>query len=70
MESLWSVSKLLSTESVGSRFELVANCVHTADADATVLSRRRCVLGLRYLHHIRQSDILVHLTVGVELSQL
>ena len=31
MESVWSVSKL-STESVGSRRELVANCVHTADA--------------------------------------
>jgi len=29
MESVWSVSKL-STESVGSRRELVANCVHTA----------------------------------------
>ena len=25
----------LSTEFVGSRRELVANCVHTADADAT-----------------------------------
>jgi len=36
MESVWSVSKL-STESVGSRRELVANCVHTADADATEL---------------------------------
>jgi len=36
MESLWSVSKL-STESVGSRRELVANSVHTADADATRL---------------------------------
>ena len=36
MESVWSVSKL-STESVGSRRELVANCVHTADADATQL---------------------------------
>ena len=34
MWSVWSVSKL-STESVGSRRELVANCVHTADADAT-----------------------------------
>ena len=34
MESVWPVSKL-STESVGSRRELVANCVHTADADAT-----------------------------------
>ena len=31
IESVWSVSKL-STESVGSRRELVANCVHTADA--------------------------------------
>jgi len=30
-ESVWSVSKL-STESAGSRRELVANCVHTADA--------------------------------------
>ena len=36
MESVWSVSKL-STEYVGSRRELVANCVHTADADATQL---------------------------------
>ena len=34
MESVWTVSKL-STKSVGSRCELVANCVHTADADAT-----------------------------------
>jgi len=33
MESVWSVSKL-STESGGSRRELVANSVHTADADA------------------------------------
>ena len=32
MESVWPVSKL-STESVGSRRELVANCVHTAYAD-------------------------------------
>jgi len=39
MESVWSVSKL-STESVGSRCELVANCVHTADADATKQFRR------------------------------
>jgi len=31
MESVWSVSNL-STESVGIRRELVANCVHTADA--------------------------------------
>ena len=39
MESVWTVSKL-STESVGSRRELVANCVHTADADATKQFRR------------------------------
>jgi len=38
-----SVSKL-STESVGSRRELVANCVHTSDADAT--KQFRCVLGI------------------------
>jgi len=46
---LCSVSKL-STESVGSRRGLVANSVHTADADSrrdsTVESRRRWVLGL------------------------
>ena len=36
--SVWSVSKL-STESVDSRRELVANYVHTADADATQLRR-------------------------------
>ena len=36
MESVWSVSKL-STESVGSRREPVANTVHAADADATRL---------------------------------
>jgi len=40
MESVWSVSKL-STESVGSRRELVAYCVHTADdANATKQFRR------------------------------
>jgi len=52
VKPLWSVSKL-STESVGSRRELVADCVHTA-ADATrrnstVESRRLTqmyVLGL------------------------
>jgi len=36
MESIWPVSKL-SSETVGSRRELVANSVHTADADATRL---------------------------------
>jgi len=48
MQSVWSVSKLL-TKSVGSRRELVANCVHTGDADATKQSscwRRRCVLRI------------------------
>ena len=45
MESVWSVSKL-STESVGSRRQLVANCVHTADADATKQFRRVGVGGL------------------------
>jgi len=48
MESVWSVSKL-STECVGSRRELVANCVHShRRRDKTVSSRRRrrCVLGI------------------------
>ena len=36
MESVWSVSKL-STDSVGSRRQRVANSVHTADADAMQL---------------------------------
>jgi len=40
MESVWPVYKL-STESVGSRRELVANyCVYTADAVATKQFRR------------------------------
>jgi len=45
MESAWSVSKL-STESVCSRRELVANCVHTADAEATKQFRRIGVGGV------------------------
>jgi len=45
MESVWSISKL-STESVGSRRELVANCVHTVDADATKQFRRVGVGGV------------------------
>ena len=45
MESAWPVSKL-STESVGSRRELVANCVHTAHADATKQFRRVGVGGV------------------------
>jgi len=39
MEFVWSVSKL-STESVDSRRELVANYVHTADATSTRQLRR------------------------------
>jgi len=35
--------KKLSTESVGNRRELVANCVHTADADAT---KQFCRVGV------------------------
>ena len=45
MESVWLVSKL-STKSVGSRRELVAICVHTADADATKQFRRVGVGGV------------------------
>ena len=47
MESIWSVSKL-STESVGSRRELVANCVLTADAtqlDSFVASASAVCIG-------------------------
>jgi len=50
IKSLCSVSKL-STESVGSRRELVANSVLTATTptrrNSTVTSRRRCALGFR-----------------------
>jgi len=45
MESVWSVSRL-STESIGSRHELVANCVHTADADVTKQFRRVGIGGV------------------------
>jgi len=45
MESVWPVFKL-SIESVGSRRELVANCVHTADADATKQFRHVGVGGV------------------------
>jgi len=55
MESVWSVSTL-STESVGSRCQLVANCVDTADATkqfrragGVSRRRRRCVMGFTYL---------------------
>jgi len=45
MESVWSVYKL-STESVGSRRQLVANSVHTTDADATKQFHRVGVGGV------------------------
>jgi len=48
MESVWSLSKL-STESVGSRRELVVNCVHTADVDATQLDS--CVASAVCIGH-------------------
>ena len=60
MEFVWSVSKL-STESVGSRRELVANSVHTADADATqldswVASASAVCIGLKCsLQHAKHS---------------
>ena len=63
MESVWSVSKL-STESVGSRRELVANCVHTAEADATKQFRRVGVGGvysaLRII--VTKVVVVVHVT--------
>jgi len=49
---VWSVSKL-STESVDSRRELVANCVHAADADATQLDSfvaSAVFIGYRIFH--------------------
>jgi len=45
MEPVWPVSKL-STKSVGSRRELVANCVNISDADATKQFRRVGVGGV------------------------
>jgi len=48
MESVWSVSKL-STESVGSRCELVANSVHIAEGDATKQFRRVGVGGVYWV---------------------
>ena len=56
---LVSFQILLSTESVGSRRKLVANCVHTADADATKQFRRVGVGGVyRSLVIIRQFGVI------------
>jgi len=62
MESVWSVSNL-STESIGSRRQLVANCVHTADADATKLDSfvaSACVLGFSGSIVCRISEVTLH----------
>ena len=62
MESVWPVSKL-STESVVSRRELVANCVHAADADATqldscVASASAVCIGLNVMSQLLKLIIL------------
>ena len=59
MESVWSVSKL-STKSVDSRRELVANCVHTADADAIKQFRRVGVGGVHWA--LAFSSVMYNLT--------
>jgi len=59
VKPLCPVSKL-STESFGSRREL-ANCVHTADADATQLASAVCI-GLKAL--ITSDAITVKLLQG------
>ena len=53
MESAWSVSKL-STESFGSRRDLVANSVYAADANATKQFRRVSVGGVYTNTHRRR----------------
>jgi len=70
MESVWSVSKL-STESVGSRRQLVANCVHTADADATKQFRRqfRLVGGVYWaLENSHELEIIAYFIVIIYLK--
>jgi len=64
MESVWSVSKL-STESVGCRRELVANRVHTADADATKQFRRVGGVGGVYTDATSRRDSFVASTSAV-----
>jgi len=58
MESVWSVSKL-STESAGSRRELVANCVHTADAPNATKQFRRVGVGSVYWAYDEQEQALL-----------
>jgi len=68
MESVWPVSKL-STESVGSRRELVANCVHTADANATQQFRRVGVGGVYWaLVDFRMQNKRPHCTLRFDRS--
>ena len=61
----------MSTESVGSRRQLVANCVHTADADATKQFRR--VGGVywasAYFSLVRETLAVkrrLHMTIGLQ----
>jgi len=67
MESVWPVSKL-STKSVGNRRELVANCVHTADADATKQFRRVGSVCIGHYIHNRLSLLHLRLMDGRLLS--
>jgi len=57
--AIWPVSRL-STESIGSRRELVANCVHTADAtqlDSCVTSSSAVCIGLHFSYSFRLTTI-------------
>ena len=64
VKPLFSVSKL-STESVGSRRELVANCVHTADADIPIKrnANRPTVLFVYCQFNTVQDDINLNLCI-------
>jgi len=64
LESVWTVSKL-STESVGSHRELVANCVHNADADATKQFRRVGVGGVCWA--LKTADVTYDVEESVEM---
>jgi len=62
VESIWSVSKL-STESVGSRRELVAKHRRVPTRlNSTVEWRRQCVLGIRLLSncYMRNQSTIKH----------
>jgi len=72
VKPLCLVSKL-STESVGSRRELVANCVHNADADATQLDS--CVASALCIEHYRAAfkrtlNYFFFMSWGIALSKV